>query len=240
MSFTSAGITHRVIQEAMPEFHIGQDLLDGVLTAIPSPPAEASVAWRHARLTRIIEEIAAFNPFDAVQARLASEIVMTQFLAEDTGKRSCAPDLTVEQVCRLRRTTTELMRTGERLERALERRQARAVPWRDAPATDGFDLGALDAVWRDDPARHAGEAAVPARTPRPGDSTEAQATPEPPDDSGMAALVSEERVASEPTGTRRAAGRGHAPARPTSLDDRPALVCDGVEPASGAGRRAAR
>ena len=244
MSLASAGITQRVIQEAMPEFHLSPDLIDGVLTAIPPPQAGASVAWRRARLTRVIEEIAAFNPFDAVQARLAAQIVVAQFLAEDTSSRSSAPELTVEQMCRLRRTAGELMRTAERLERALARRQARAVPWRDAPATDGFDLDALDAVWCPDPDRR--KAADPVQP-----EAETQAAPAPalahPSDVLPTAQTGGETHASapvEPAGSRRAADRGHAPARQTSLADRPALLCEAVgragEAGSSAGMLAAR
>jgi hypothetical protein len=42
MSDPSAGITFRVIQEAMPEYHLAPDLLNGVLTAMPPPPTAAA------------------------------------------------------------------------------------------------------------------------------------------------------------------------------------------------------
>jgi hypothetical protein len=147
MSDPSAGITFRVIQEAMPEYHLAPDLLGGVLTAMPPPPASATAAWRHARISRIIEELAARVPMDAAQGHLAGQIVVTQFLADDMAARIHAPGLALPEMCRLTRTTDDLLRTVARLERALERRQVRVMPFRDVGAVDGFDLEALDGVW---------------------------------------------------------------------------------------------
>jgi hypothetical protein len=147
MSDPSAGITFRVIQEAMPEYLLAPDLLGGVLTAMPPPPACATAAWRHARISRIIEEIAARVPMDAAQGHLAGQIVVTQFLADDMAARIHAPGLALPEMCRLTRTTDDLLRTVARLERALERRQVRVMPFRDVGAVDGFDLEALDGVW---------------------------------------------------------------------------------------------
>jgi hypothetical protein len=147
MSDPSTGITFRVIQEAMPEYHLAPDLLDGVLTAMPPPPTTATAAWRRARLARIIEELAARVPMDAAQGHLAGQIVVTQFLADDMAARIHAPGLALAEMCRLNRTTDDLLRTVARLERALERRQVRVMPFRDVGAVDGFDLDALDSVW---------------------------------------------------------------------------------------------
>jgi hypothetical protein len=147
MSDPSTGITFRVIQEAMPEYHLAPDLLDGVLTAMPPPPAAATAAWRRARLARIIEELAARVPMDAAQGHLAGQIVVTQFLADDMAARIHAPGLALADMCKLNRTTDDLLRTVARLERALERRQVRVMPFRDVGAVDGFDLDALDDVW---------------------------------------------------------------------------------------------
>jgi hypothetical protein len=178
MSLTSAGASagfdHRLVQEAMPEYRLSPDLLDGLLTALPSPPADAPVAWRHARLTRILQEPAALHPLDAAQARIATQIVVTQFLADDTSERSCAPGLTVEQVCRLRRTARELMDAAGRLARTLARRQARTAPFWAPQLAEGFDLDALDAVWCRKPvqqpatrSRQGGEDAPDAAAPGP-------------------------------------------------------------------------
>ena len=98
---------------------------------MPLPPANATAAWRHARLARIIEELAARVPMDAAQGHLAGQIVVTQFLADDMAARIHAPGLALADMCRLNRTTDDLLRTVTRLERALERRQA-AAAWRSA------------------------------------------------------------------------------------------------------------
>ena len=84
---------------------------------------------------------------DAAQGHLAGQIVVTQFLADDMAARIHAPGLALPEMCRLTRTTDDLLRTVARLERALERRQVRVMPFRDVGAVDGFDLDALDGVW---------------------------------------------------------------------------------------------
>ena len=143
----SNGITFRTIQEAMPEYHLSQDLLHGVLTAMPPPPPDASPAWRKARLTRIIEEIAARVPMDPAQGHLAGQLVVVQFLADEMMERLMTPDLPLAERRLTARTTDELLRSVVRLERALERRQRRVMPFRDVGAVDGFDLAALDGLW---------------------------------------------------------------------------------------------
>ncbi len=147
MSDPSTGITLRTIQEAMPEYHIATDLLDGVLTAMPPPPPDASPAWRRARLTRVIEEVAARVPMDAAQGHLAGQLVVVQFLADDMVGRITAPGLALAERRLVSRTADDLLRSVVRLERALERRQARVMPFRDVGAVAGFDLDALDGVW---------------------------------------------------------------------------------------------
>lgn len=64
MSLAKAELIRRSGQDAGPEYHLGRDLLDSVLAALPPPSAGAPVTWRHARLRRIINEIAAFRPFN--------------------------------------------------------------------------------------------------------------------------------------------------------------------------------
>src|ERR1700735_3457635 len=93
MSAPSNGITFRTIQEAMPEYHIDADLLGGVLAAMPPPPPDASASWRRARLTRVIEEVAARVPMDAAQGHLAGQIVVVEFLADDMLGRISMPGL---------------------------------------------------------------------------------------------------------------------------------------------------
>ena len=86
-------------------------------------------------------------PADAPQARIAAGIVIVREAADDTFARSFAPELTVEQLCRLRRTSAELTRTAATLERTLARRQAVPAPFFGRVEADAVDIGALDAVW---------------------------------------------------------------------------------------------
>ncbi len=179
----TSGITFRTIQEAMPEYHLSQDLLHAVLTAMPPPPADATPAWRQARLTRIIEEIAARVPMDPAQGHLAGQLVVVQFLADKMMQRLLTPDLPLAERRLTARTTDELLRSVVRLERALERRQARVLPFRDVGAVDGFDLAALDGLWcRGIPAaaatvaRPAAAEPPPPEPPLPGPGTDAGTT----------------------------------------------------------------
>ena len=177
MSTPSSGITLRTIQEAMPEYYIDTDLVDGVLTAMPPPPG-ASAAWRRARLTRIIEEVAARVPMDAAQGHLAGQLVVVEFLADDMLGRITTPGLALAERRLAIRTADDLLRSVARLERTLERRQERVMPFRDVGAVDGFDLAALDGVWcRGVPAAAADPVAPPA-APEPAAGL-APETPEP-------------------------------------------------------------
>jgi len=93
MADPSNGITFRSFQEAMPEYHISNSLLDGVLTAMPPPPPGASAGWCRERLALIIDEVAARVPMDAAQGHLAAQCVLAQFLAEDMAARIRTPGL---------------------------------------------------------------------------------------------------------------------------------------------------
>ena len=148
MADPSSGITFRTIQEAMPEYHISNSLLDGVLTALPPPPPGASPAWCRERLTVIIDEVAARVPMDAAQGHLATQCVLAAFLAEDMAGRLRTPGLTLMERRQVSGSADRLMCTVARMERALERRQFRVMPFRDTKAVDGFDLDALEGVWR--------------------------------------------------------------------------------------------
>jgi len=148
MADPSNGITFRTFQEAMPEYHISNSLLDGLLTAMPPPPPGASAAWCRERLTLIIDEVAARVPMDAAQGHLAAQCVLAEFLAEDMSGRLRTPGLTMMERRQVSGSADRLMCTVARMERALERRQARVLPFRDTKAVDGFDLDVLEGVWR--------------------------------------------------------------------------------------------
>jgi hypothetical protein len=59
MSDKSTGIAFRTVQEAMPEYHISDDLVLGVLSAMQPPATNASDTWCREWLARVIDEVAA-------------------------------------------------------------------------------------------------------------------------------------------------------------------------------------
>ena len=65
MSQSSNGIAPEVIRGVMPPCQLGLDLLQAIFTAIPAPPPDATTAWRHARNTRLTQEISALMPANA-------------------------------------------------------------------------------------------------------------------------------------------------------------------------------
>src|ERR1700678_2869380 len=142
----SNGITFRTIQEAMPEYHISDDLVRGVLGALP-PPAGISHAWRRERLARVIDEVAARVPMDAAQGHLAGQLVVVEFLALEMLERVTTWELPLAERRLASRTSDDLIRSITRLERTLERRQARVMPFRDVGAVAAFDLDMLDRAW---------------------------------------------------------------------------------------------
>jgi hypothetical protein len=150
MTLPSNGITADVIREIMPPYHLSADLLEGTFAALPPPPRDAPPNWRHERITRLIGEIVAFLPAGAGQARLAAQILIARELADTVTTRAYAPDVTVEQMRRLSRTSTELIRTAALLLRTLERCQQKPVPFYGTVIEDEVDVAAVDAVWCND------------------------------------------------------------------------------------------
>jgi len=177
MSDPSNGITFRTIQEAMPAYHISDDLVRGVLAAMPPPAVGISHAWRRERLARVIDEVAARVPMDPAQGHLAGQLVVVEFLALEMLERVTTWELPLAERRLASRTSDDLIRSISRLERTLERRQARVMPFRNVGAAAGFDLDMLDRVWcRGMPAAGAVPAAPPV-APEP-DVALAPATPE--------------------------------------------------------------
>jgi hypothetical protein len=207
MTEPSNGITFRTIQEAMPEYHIDTDLVNGVLTAMPPPPPDASAAWRRARLTRIIEEVAARVPLEAAQGHLAGQLVVVQFLADDMLGRIATPGLALAERRLAIRTADDLLRSVVRLERTLERRQTRVMPFRDVGAVGGFDLDALDGVWCRVPAvaEPVTPLAVPAPAAREPEAGPAPETPEPARPLAQCAAVVIDQAAGADSPDRRVA-----------------------------------
>ena len=147
MSLPSNGITPEVIREMMPPYQLSADLLTAALAAVPAPPPGATQAWRLERATRLVQEIAGLMPADAPQARIAAVIVIVREAADDTFTWANAPGLTVEQVCRLRRTAGGLTVSAAALELTLARHQQRPGPFFGTVLVDGVDVGALATGW---------------------------------------------------------------------------------------------
>ncbi len=115
--------------------------------ALPAPPPDATQAWRHARITRLLTEIATLKPADAAQARIASHVLIVRGLTDTIAARAQAPDLPIDQICRIARTTAELVRAATALERTLARHQQTPVPFYGTVVQDEVDIPALDALW---------------------------------------------------------------------------------------------
>jgi hypothetical protein len=95
----------------------------------------------------VVEEIASRVPMNAAQASLAGQVVVAQRLANAMATRAGAPGLATMEMVRLGRLADALIHTVTRLERALERRQFRVMPFRDVRPVDGADLAVLDRAW---------------------------------------------------------------------------------------------
>ena len=165
MTLPTNGITADVIRDIMPPYHLDTDLLGAMFAAIPPPPPGASMAWRQARATRLVEELAGLMPANAPQARIAAEIVIVREAAEDSLARAGAPELAVQQVCRLRRTASALLASAAALERSLVRHQQKPVPFFGTVLADGVDVAALAAGWGGAGLRGQ-DGVAPAETPR--------------------------------------------------------------------------
>src|ERR1019366_7051701 len=98
------GITPEVIREMMPPYHLSADLLAAAFASIPPPLPGATQAWRQERAARLVQEIAA-------------QILIVREAADDSFARVNTPGLTVDQICRLRRTGYGLANSVAGLER---------------------------------------------------------------------------------------------------------------------------
>src|SRR5580658_7034102 len=181
MSQPSNGITPEVIRGVMPPYHLSPDLLAATIAALPAPPPDTTTAWRQARLTRLLQEVAARKPANAAQARIAAQILTTQELADAFIARALTPNLEINLMCRLGRTAADLLRSADRLDRSLARHQQMPVPFFGTVIQDEVDIPALEILWaRGIPiaARTASQASAGLRT-RPIQQASATAPPAP-------------------------------------------------------------
>src|SRR5271170_5476315 len=167
MSQPSNGITPEIIRGVMPPYHLSPDLLAATIAALPAPPPDTTTAWRQARLTRLLQEIADRNPANAAQARIAAQILTTQELADAIIARAHAPNLEINQMCRLGRTAGELLRSADRLDRSLARHQQMPVSFYGTVIQDEVDIPALETAWATAAAPAGTTAATPPPDPSP-------------------------------------------------------------------------
>jgi hypothetical protein len=182
MSIPSNGITPEVIRGVMLPYHLSLDLLHATFAALPAPPPDATPAWRRARVTRLAAEIVAPMPANADQARISAQPLIARELADTFAKAARAPDLTTEQMCRLGRTASGLMRTAIELDRSLARHQQKPAPFFGTVDEQEVDLAAIDAMWGGHPAQPAEPppASPPREPPRDATPPLTQADPAPP------------------------------------------------------------
>src|SRR5277367_1589456 len=176
MSIPSNGITPEVIRGVMHPYHLSPDLMAATIAALPAPPPDSTTAWRQARLTRLLQEVAALKPADAAQARLATQLLTIRGLVDSFTARAQAPSLEINQMCRLGRTAAELLRSAAALDRTLARHQQMPTPFYGVVIQDEVDIPALETIWASGTAASA--------TPNPhnpaGAGTQPSATPPPP------------------------------------------------------------
>ncbi len=147
MSAPSNGITPEVIRGVMPPYHLSRDLLAATIATLPPPPPDSTTASRQARLTRLLQEFVALKPADASQARIAAQLLTTRGLVDAFTARALAPNLEINQMCRLGRTAAELIRSAIALDRTLARHQQMPVPFYGTVIQDEVDIPALEAMW---------------------------------------------------------------------------------------------
>ena len=147
MTTPSNGITPEIIRGVMPPYHLSPDLLAATIAALPAPPPDTTTAWRQARLTRLLQEVAARKPADAAQARIAAQILTTQELADAFIARALIPNLEINLMCRLGRTAADLLRSADRLDRSLARHQQMPVSFYGTVIQDEVDIPALETLW---------------------------------------------------------------------------------------------
>jgi hypothetical protein len=159
--------TTRSVPDPRPDHQIDRALLDSVIATLPPPWPGASVAWRYARLRRVINEIAAFSPFNVMDAMAAGRLVTYRHTAAALMRDSLSHTVPPPIAARMRLMEAQMLRAARQLERTLQRRPPRALPPNSLPASDAFDLAVLDEIW----CRDWVERPVPGPTPATANET---------------------------------------------------------------------
>ncbi len=147
MSPLEAELAYRAALRALPDFRFGHDQLVHLLRCLRAPPPGTPVAERHAHLRRIIQEIRALDPRNAMDARLVMQIIASRHAAADAARMSLDPSLSARQAAATLRNAEDLLRIARQMERLLKKAQVGRVAPGQAPAEVEFDLVALDAIW---------------------------------------------------------------------------------------------
>jgi hypothetical protein len=137
----------RAAQDAKPEYWLSRAALITLVRALPRPPAEAPVAWRHAYLQRVVEELCVFAPFDAVDVMLATQLIICRHAAADSMRGSVDAALPLGLTAKMRRCAGSLLRVAGQVERELRLRQKGRIVQRPVVVDVGLDLATLDAAW---------------------------------------------------------------------------------------------
>ena len=96
-------------------------------------------------------------PANAEQARISAESLIFRELSDTFAKAAQVPGHTADQMCRLGRTASGLMRTAIELRRSLARLQQKPAPFFGTLDDHEVDLAAIDAMW----GSHAAQTAEP-------------------------------------------------------------------------------
>jgi len=154
--------TTRTVPDPRPDYQLDRTVLYGILAALPPPWPGAPVAWRYARLRRVINEIAAFSPFNFLDAMQAGHLVLIRHHAAHLVRQSLGHEVPPQIAVRMRRMEAQMLRQAQQMERSLQRRPPHALPPGSPPASDAFDLAVLDAIWCRDRTRRPASGAMPA------------------------------------------------------------------------------
>src|SRR5271165_2693469 len=147
MSHSDADRAYRAALRALPDPRFDGHQFVHLMRTLPPPPPGATVAWRHAHLREIIQEIRALNPANLAEASSVVLIIATRHAAADSVRRSLDPTLSVRLAERLHRCAESLLRAAGASERQLRKRQAGRAGLGQGAAEIAFDVEALDAVW---------------------------------------------------------------------------------------------
>jgi len=120
------------------------------VAVLPPLTAANRPDWQVSRRKRFRKAIAALHPTDRVQGYIAVRMVMLRHLVKNLTGRARARWNSPEDTRWLGRQAAKLMRTGDRLERALRREQKIAVRRGGGRAAASPGLPAKEAACRND------------------------------------------------------------------------------------------